>query len=101
MAAVAPSPVEAKALFKAFLREARKFPNYNIREYVKRRAKEGFRECQSIKDPAAAAAAFAKGKEQLERPHHDSFFLLMGSSSEDLVLFQCNKLNVQGGSVSA
>ncbi|KAL3690551.1 hypothetical protein R1sor_016860 [Riccia sorocarpa] len=66
MAAAGPSPAEAKALFKAFLREARKFPNYNIREYVKRRAKEGFRECQSITDPSAAAAAFADGKQQLE-----------------------------------
>ncbi|KAG6545456.1 hypothetical protein Mapa_013056 [Marchantia paleacea] len=65
-AAAAPSPAQARALLKAFMREARKFPNYNIREYVKRRAKEGFRECQSITDPAAAATAFANGKLQLE-----------------------------------
>ncbi|KAL3690549.1 hypothetical protein R1sor_016858 [Riccia sorocarpa] len=89
MATAGPSPAEAKALFKAFLREARKFPNYNIREYVKRRAKEGFRECQSITDPSAAAAAFADGKQQLEVAKRQSIvYISLCSPSEKYYVFE-------------
>ncbi|CAM6084848.1 unnamed protein product [Calypogeia fissa] len=66
MAAAAPSSAEMIQLFKALLREAKKFPNYNIREYVKRRVKEGFRENISTTDPAAVAAAYAYGRQSLQ-----------------------------------
>ncbi|KAL4535555.1 hypothetical protein Ndes2526B_g06445 [Nannochloris sp. 'desiccata'] len=33
---------EARALYRAFVRESSKFPNYNVREYIRRRAKEAF-----------------------------------------------------------
>jgi len=62
----APAPAQVRGLFKALLREARKFSNYNVREYVKRRTVDGFHEHQSTSDPAAIAAAYAYGKEQLE-----------------------------------
>ncbi|CAM6098002.1 unnamed protein product [Calypogeia fissa] len=57
MAAAAPSSAEVIQLFRALLREAKNFPNYNIRKYMKRRVKEGFRENISTTDPAAVAAA--------------------------------------------
>ncbi|KAH7288866.1 hypothetical protein KP509_31G047400 [Ceratopteris richardii] len=65
MTAASPSAAEVKALFRAFLREARKFPDYNIREYVKRRSRQGFHQNQNIV-PELATAAFAEGRELLE-----------------------------------
>ncbi|KAI8108395.1 hypothetical protein M9434_006421 [Picochlorum sp. BPE23] len=34
---------ELRSLFRAFMRESSKYPNYNIREYIRRRAREEFR----------------------------------------------------------
>ncbi|EFJ48483.1 hypothetical protein VOLCADRAFT_74585 [Volvox carteri f. nagariensis] len=58
--------VEARALFRAFLREGRRFPNYNIREYIQRRAKEGFQEAASITDITAVDALLQSGRQELE-----------------------------------
>ncbi|GLC41610.1 hypothetical protein PLESTB_000696900 [Pleodorina starrii] len=58
--------VEARALLRAFLRQGRRFPNYNIREYIRRRAKEGFHEAASVTDPAAVAALLQSGRQELE-----------------------------------
>ncbi|KAK9843445.1 hypothetical protein WJX81_002999 [Elliptochloris bilobata] len=43
-----------------------KFPNYNIREYVKRKAREDFRAHASEADPAAAQALWAQAKDELK-----------------------------------
>mmetsp|Transcript_12414 Transcript_12414/g.26817 ORF Transcript_12414/g.26817 Transcript_12414/m.26817 type:complete len:94 (+) Transcript_12414:160-441(+) len=61
-----PSSNEVKSLFRAFLREGRKFPNYNIREYVLRRAREGFREVAGETNATKLDALWASAKEQLE-----------------------------------
>lgn len=61
-----PSTSQVRSLFRSLLRTARRFPDYNIREYVKRRTIEGFRQNQQLKDPAAIVSAFAEGKSQLE-----------------------------------
>lgn len=66
MAAAAPSSAEVIHLFKALLREARKFPNYNVREYVKRRVKDGFKENRSATDPTVVAAAWENGRQSLQ-----------------------------------
>ena len=66
MAAVAPSRAEVLSLFRAFLRTARKFSDYNIREYIRRRATDAFRDNRALADTPAAAAAFADLKQQLE-----------------------------------
>ena len=62
----APSPTQVRELFKALLREGRKFSNYNVREYVKRRTVDGFHEHRGVSDPAAIAAAYEYGVGQLE-----------------------------------
>jgi hypothetical protein len=62
----APSPAQVRELFKALLREGRKFSNYNVREYVKRRTVDGFHENRDASDPAAVAAAYEYGVKQLE-----------------------------------
>ncbi|GIL82816.1 hypothetical protein Vretimale_8186 [Volvox reticuliferus] len=64
---------EARALFRALLREGRRFPNYNIREYVQRRAKEGFHEAASITDPVAAESLLQYGRKELEIVKRQSF----------------------------
>ncbi|KAJ7143269.1 hypothetical protein O6H91_10G053700 [Diphasiastrum complanatum] len=61
----APAASEVLNLFRSFLKETRKFADYNIREYIKRRTGESFRESRDL-DAAAAASAFEFGKKQLE-----------------------------------
>ncbi|XP_068204520.1 LYR motif-containing protein 4-like [Palaemon carinicauda] len=39
---------EVLSLYKALLRESRKFSGYNYREYAMRRIKDGFREGKSL-----------------------------------------------------
>lgn len=64
--AAPPSAAQAKELLRALLREGRKFSNYNVREYVKRRTIEGFQENRNVTDPAVLGAAYADGLKQLE-----------------------------------
>ncbi|KAF3775102.1 LYR motif-containing protein 4 [Nymphaea thermarum] len=65
MAAV-PSRSEILSLFRSLLRISGKFPDYNIREYVRRRAADGFRENGVLTDASSISSAFADGKSQLE-----------------------------------
>ncbi|KAI3825631.1 hypothetical protein L1987_07149 [Smallanthus sonchifolius] len=61
-----PSRTEILSLFRSLLRSARQFPDYNIREYTKRRTIDSFRDNKILSDPASIAAAFSEGKSQLE-----------------------------------
>ncbi|XP_057981958.1 uncharacterized protein LOC131167265 [Malania oleifera] len=45
---------------------ARLFSDYNIREYTKLRAIDGFRHNRDLEDPSSISAAFFEGKSQLE-----------------------------------
>uniref|UniRef100_A0A7N0ZXF6 Complex 1 LYR protein domain-containing protein n=1 Tax=Kalanchoe fedtschenkoi TaxID=63787 RepID=A0A7N0ZXF6_KALFE len=54
---------EILSLFRSLYRTAKKFPDYNVREYIKRRTADGFRLNRGVLD---AAAVFADGKAQLE-----------------------------------
>ncbi len=64
--AMAASAGEVRHLFRALLREASRFPNYNVREYVKRRAIDAFHQYRDQSDPAIVDAAFKRGLQQLE-----------------------------------
>ncbi|KAJ6845960.1 LYR motif-containing protein 4 [Iris pallida] len=57
---------EILSLFGSFLRTAAKFSDYNVREYTRRRAIDGFRENRLLSDPNSLASAFADGEAQLE-----------------------------------
>lgn len=61
-----PSRSEALSLYRSLLRIARKFADYNVREYAKRRTVDGFRQNRGLSDPSAIASAFSDGKSQLE-----------------------------------
>ncbi|KAM1411083.1 hypothetical protein COP1_023818 [Malus domestica] len=65
-AAGVPSRAEVLTMFRSFLRVARKFTDYNIREYTKRKAVDAFRQNRNLSDPSAISAAFSDGKAQLE-----------------------------------
>ncbi|TKY65117.1 LYR motif-containing protein 4 [Spatholobus suberectus] len=60
-----PSAAQVLSLFRSLLRVAREFPDYNIREYAKRRTVDAFREHATLSDPSATASAFSHGKSQL------------------------------------
>lgn len=66
MAAAAPPRSEVLRLYRALLREGRKFSSYNVREYVKRHTKESFREHSGERDPETVARLVARAEEQLE-----------------------------------
>ncbi|KAM3269162.1 LYR motif-containing protein 4 [Capsicum chacoense] len=61
-----PSRVEILTLFRSLLRTARDFPDYNIREYTKRRTIDGFRQNKDLSDPSKVTGAFSDGRSQLE-----------------------------------
>lgn len=61
----APIRPEILGLYRALLRAAREFRDYNVREYTKRRAIDGFRENQNLTDPESISSAYAEGKNQL------------------------------------
>ncbi|KAK7295432.1 hypothetical protein RJT34_18341 [Clitoria ternatea] len=61
-----PSAPEILSLFRSLLRVARQFPDYNIKEYTKRRTIDAFRENATLSDPASISSAFSHGKTQLQ-----------------------------------
>lgn len=56
-----PSMPQVRSLFRLLLRTASRFPDYNIREYVKRRTAEGFKQNQ-----LRLVLTFIDGKSQPE-----------------------------------
>ncbi|XP_078430283.1 LYR family of Fe/S cluster biogenesis protein [Wolffia australiana] len=61
-----PSRSEALSLFRSLLRTAKRYSDYNIREYVRRRTIDGFRENRNLADPTAVAEVLSEGRNQLE-----------------------------------
>ncbi|KAL4435001.1 hypothetical protein ABPG77_003826 [Micractinium sp. CCAP 211/92] len=61
-----PSAAEARSLFREFLRLSRQFgTSYNIKEYVRRRAREGFHEAAAVKDASELAKLWEAAQQQL------------------------------------
>ncbi|KAG9152658.1 hypothetical protein Leryth_020868 [Lithospermum erythrorhizon] len=61
-----PTKVEVLHLFRSFLNVARGFPDYNIREYIKRRSIDAFRQNKNLRDMSEVVELFKEGKTQLE-----------------------------------
>merc|ERR1712100_971585 len=59
------SAVAVLSLYRATLRSAKQFPQYNFRCYAVRRTQQGFRENRALTDPAAIAAALERGQRDL------------------------------------
>ncbi|KAK1435845.1 hypothetical protein QVD17_01616 [Tagetes erecta] len=68
MATAVPPPCRSEilSLFRSILRSARDFPDYNIREYTKRRTIESFRDNKTLSDPSTIATVFSDGNSQLQ-----------------------------------
>ncbi|KAG5393701.1 hypothetical protein IGI04_023664, partial [Brassica rapa subsp. trilocularis] len=54
------------SLGRSLLRAGHQYPDYNIREYAKRRTLEGFRMNKNLTDHSKVEEAYAEGKKQLE-----------------------------------
>ncbi|KAI4340136.1 hypothetical protein MLD38_025002 [Melastoma candidum] len=61
----APSPSEVLSLFRSLLRTAREFSDYNIREYMRRRTIDAFRENKLLEKASSVVAAYSDGRNQL------------------------------------
>nr|AEX55239.1 catalytic/ oxidoreductase [Allium sativum] len=61
-----PSKPQVLALYRSLLKTAAKFPDYNIREYTRRRAIDSFRSNQHLSDSSLISSVFSDGKSQLE-----------------------------------
>ncbi|KAK7340607.1 hypothetical protein VNO77_21315 [Canavalia gladiata] len=61
-----PSVSEILSLYRSLLRVARHFPDYNIREYTKRRTVDAFRQNATLSDPSSISSAFSHGNSQLQ-----------------------------------
>ncbi|OIW16727.1 hypothetical protein TanjilG_14497 [Lupinus angustifolius] len=61
-----PSRPEVLSLFRSLLRVAHNFPDYNIREYIKRRTIDAFRQNRNLSDSPSISSAFSEGKSQLD-----------------------------------
>ncbi|KAK6925074.1 Complex 1 LYR protein domain [Dillenia turbinata] len=61
-----PTKAEVLSLFRSLLRTSRGFADYNIREYAKRRTKDGFRHNKNLSDTSSISSAFSDAKSQLE-----------------------------------
>ncbi|KAI4467620.1 hypothetical protein MML48_2g00000923 [Holotrichia oblita] len=57
---------QAILLYRSLIREAKKIPAYNFRNYALRRIRDSFKENRVIKEPAQIAAAVEEGKKSLE-----------------------------------
>ncbi|KAK2166795.1 hypothetical protein LSH36_35g06053 [Paralvinella palmiformis] len=60
------SRTKALSLYKALLRESRKFSNYNFRTYALRRVKDAFRENKVVTDQSKIGELLIFGEESLK-----------------------------------
>eukprot|EP01024_Parvocaulis_polyphysoides_P005099 TRINITY_DN1127_c1_g1_i2.p7 TRINITY_DN1127_c1_g1~~TRINITY_DN1127_c1_g1_i2.p7 ORF type:complete len:183 (-),score=12.41 TRINITY_DN1127_c1_g1_i2:767-1315(-) len=60
-----PGTQEVLHLYRSFLREGQKFQQYNMREYVKRRAKLGFKQNKDLQDEQTIQNCWERGLQDL------------------------------------
>ncbi|CAJ1831171.1 unnamed protein product [Sphenostylis stenocarpa] len=64
-ASASPSAAQILSLFRSLLRVSRDFPDYNIREYTKRRTIDAFRHKAALSDASLISSAYSHGMSQL------------------------------------
>ncbi|KAJ1914515.1 hypothetical protein IWQ60_008776 [Tieghemiomyces parasiticus] len=64
---------EVLSLFRSFLRASRQFSSYNFREYVHRRAKDGFELHMAETDPAKVQELIRDARAQLTVAQRQAF----------------------------
>ena len=57
---------EALSLYRNLLRTGKKFPNYNIREFVLRKTRQEFRINRDIQEAESVTKALAEARKELE-----------------------------------
>ena len=67
-----PSSTQTLKLYRAFQRAANKFPDYNYREYIKRRARDAFASSRSISNPQVIFSLYQQGIQELEIIHRQA-----------------------------
>ncbi|KAK9869245.1 hypothetical protein WA026_002995 [Henosepilachna vigintioctopunctata] len=58
--------IEVLNLYKYMLKEAKKIPAYNFRNYALRRIKDSFRENKNIDDPDLISSCIAEARKNLD-----------------------------------
>lgn len=81
-----PNASQVKALYKAFLREGKKFTNYNVREFVQRKAKADFRSNASQTDKAAIELLWTQAKQDLDTAKRQTLVYSMYGSKQKSVM---------------
>ncbi|KAL8130545.1 hypothetical protein V2J09_019700 [Rumex salicifolius] len=81
-----PSRGEILSLLRSLLRVASSFSDYNIREYTKRRAIDGFRINKELTDASAIASAFADGAAQLKVARRQSLVYHLYAPKEKSIM---------------
>ena len=61
------SSTPVQSLYKSLLRQAKKYPQYNYREYALRKIKEEFTAARSITDPQDLAKFMEQEQQNLEQ----------------------------------
>ncbi|CAJ1831644.1 unnamed protein product [Sphenostylis stenocarpa] len=64
-ASATPSAAQILSLFRSLLRVARDFPDYNIREYTKRRTIDAFRHNAALSEASSISSAYSHGMSHL------------------------------------
>ncbi|KAL3139602.1 hypothetical protein ABBQ38_003920 [Trebouxia sp. C0009 RCD-2024] len=81
-----PTASEVKGLYKAFLREGKKFSNYNVREFVQRKAKVDFRSHAAETDKAIVSKLWTQAKLDLEVARRQAVvYSLYGSKQKSVM----------------
>jgi Complex 1 protein (LYR family) len=74
--AVPPSRAEVLSLLRSLLRIASKFNDYKIKEYLKQRSFDAFRENKSLSNPSSLASSFSDEKHSSRLQRSKQWFIL-------------------------